>query len=159
MKGGGKRHGRLSLRAIPVCTELAMSKSLLLLLACWSAPILAYQFPFEVTEYIDDTKVDVFIDPRDLAAQQPWKPFQAPLPLTLDQALAAIARGIKQDRRIDRARLMGVELKPIPRRPGLWHYLVKMQAQLAGGQHRPLYFIVLMNGKVIPAIREPEAIK
>ena len=131
--------------------------SLLFLIA--SVPALAYQFPLEVSEYIDDVKIDVFIDPKDLEGQTPWRPFQAPLPLTLDQALAAIARGVKQDPRIDRAGLVGVELKPIPRHPGLWHYLVKMKAVMADGKQQALYFIVLMNGKVVPALREPESIK
>ncbi len=137
-----------------------MFQRLLPLLLLWAAlPAGAYQFPVEISEYIDDVKVDVFIDPADLAGQKPWRPLRSPLPLTLDQALAAIANGVKQDRRIDKAGLVGVELKPIPRHPGLWHYLVKMKALMSNGQQRPLYFIVLMNGKVIPAIREPESIK
>ncbi len=30
---------------------------------------------------------------------------------------------------------------------------------MADGREQGLYFIVLMNGKVVPAIREPESIK
>lgn len=131
--------------------------SLLLLLG--SSAVFAYQFPFEVTEYIDDVKIDAFINQEALAGQPEWKPFQKPLPLTLDQALAAIALGMKKDPRITHARLIGVELKPLPGRPGLWHYLVKMQTRTAEGKRRPVFFIVLMNGRVIPAIPEPEAIK
>lgn len=130
-----------------------------LLLLLGSSATWAYQFPLEVTEYIDDVKIDAFISPQALAVQPTWKPFQKPLPLTLDQALAAIAGGMKKDPRITHARLIGVELKPLPGRPGLWHYLVKMQTRTADGRRKPVFFIVLMNGQVIPAIPEPEAIK
>ncbi len=130
-----------------------------LLLFPLSLPALAYQFPLEISEYIDDVKVDAFINPQALANQPAWKPFQQPLPLKLDQVLAAIADGMKKDPRIERARLVGVELKPLPGRPGQWHYLVKMKGQMADGSHKPLFFVVLFNGNVIAAIPEPEAIK
>jgi hypothetical protein len=54
--------------------------------------------------------------------------------------------------------LTGIELKKIPRHEKHWHYLVKTKSEVDDIVESH-YFIVLMDGKVIAAIKEPESIK
>jgi hypothetical protein len=123
-----------------------------------SSRAMAIDFPIEVSEYIDDIKIDAYIREEDLNSSSPWSPFVSPPPLTIKQALSAIEEGEKADVDFSKTTVIGIELKPVPRHKSYWHYLVKLRT-ITDGESEPLYYIVLMNGKVIPAIREPDAIK
>jgi hypothetical protein len=123
-----------------------------------SSRAMAIDFPIEVSEYIDDIKIDAYIREEDLNSSSPWSPFESAPPLTIKQALSAIEEGEKADIDFSKTTVIGIELKPVPRHKSYWHYLVKLRT-ITDGESEPLYYIVLMNGKVIPAIREPDAIK
>ena len=56
------------------------------------------------------------------------------------------------------ATLEAVELKHTPHHRNSWHYLAVMQTQ-DNDQPRNHYFVVLMNGDVIPAIMEPASVR
>jgi hypothetical protein len=49
-------------------------------------------------------------------------------------------------------------LRRIPQHEDDWHYMVKMHTE-EDGAVRNHYLFVLMSGKVIPALNEPESIK
>jgi hypothetical protein len=130
--------------------------SVLLLLFC--ARAFAIDFPIEVSEYIDDIKIDAYIKEEDLYRTSQWTPFESPPPLSVKQALSFIQEDAKSEIDFSKTQVIGVELKPVPHHKSYWHYLVKLKT-ISDGESEPLFFIVLMDGKVISAIKEPDAIK
>ncbi len=136
-----------------------MTKNLLLILILFfSAQVLAVEFPIEISEYIDDVKIDAYINKEDLKKTSQWTPFESSPPLTINQALTAILNDEKSEIDFTNSRVIGIELKPVPHHKSYWHYLVKIKTISEEGSE-PSFFIVLMDGKVITAIKEPESIK
>ncbi len=136
-----------------------MTKNLLpILILLFSTQVLAIEFPIEISEYIDDVKIDAFINKEDLEKTSQWTPFESSPPLTINQALTAILNDEKSEINLNNASVIGVELKPVPHHKSYWHYLVKIKTISEEGSE-PHFFIVLMDGKVIPAIKEPDSIK
>ncbi len=135
-----------------------LKKILPMLLLIFSSHVLAFEFPIEISEYIDDVKIDAYINKEDLNNTTQWTPFKSSLPLTIDQALTAILNDEKSNIDFETSRVIGVELKPVPHHESYWHYLVKIKSVSEDGS-RPHFFIVLMDGKVISAIKEPDSIK
>jgi hypothetical protein len=129
-----------------------------LLLLLFSVKAYAYEFPVEIFEYIDDTRVVAFIAQEDINESRRWQPFKEALPLAIDEAVKAVKQHIDADPRLSNIALLEVELRQIPRFEQHWHYLVKVKADIEG-ERRNQYFVVLMNGKIIPAIREPQSTK
>jgi hypothetical protein len=128
-----------------------------LLILLFSTRLFAYEFPIEITEYIDDVKVDAYINYSDINPESTWTPFDSAPPLSMAAALQAI--GVyASNAELENMTLTGIELKPIPRHMGHWHYLVKVKSEVDEVLESH-YFIVLMNGKVIPALKEPDSIK
>ena len=122
-----------------------------------TARALALEVPVEITEYIDDVKVIAYLHESDINEGPQWTPFESPPPLPIADALDAVHRYINSDAGFTHAALTGIELKPIPHHPMHWHYLVKVRFKL-DGRPRPHFFVVLMDGKVISAIKRPESI-
>lgn len=136
-----------------------MLKNLLIISMClFSCPLFAIDFPIEISEYFDDVKVDVFINEEDLNQSKPWQPFESSPPLSMNQALMAIKDIEDSESVYSDAKVIGIELKPVPHHKSYWHYLAKLKVMSEDGPESA-YYVVLMNGKVIPAIKEPESIK
>ena len=133
-------------------------KLLPLLLLLFSANAFAVKFPIEITEYIDEVKVDAYINEADLNKTSKWTPFKSAPPLSVNDALASIKQHIHADANFADTTLIGVELKPVPGHTAYWHYLIKLKT-VTDGKSQPHFFVVLMDGKVISAIKEPESIK
>jgi len=131
--------------------------SLLLLLAL-SASSRAAHFPIEIFEYVDSARVVAFIDESDLDESAHWHPFEAPPPLGIEGVTAAIRTYMTSDKGLAGAILTEIELRQVPHREKDWHYMVKLKTQRDHGS-RSRYLVVLMSGKIIPAIREPESVK
>jgi hypothetical protein len=129
---------------------------LILLLASGKLP--ATDFPIEVIEFIDNARVVAFLDATDIDTSSHWQPFAGPPPLSMTDALTAIHGHIADDPELADATLSGIELKRIPHHENYWHYLVRLQAR-PGIKPHARYFIVLMSGKVLPGLREPEPVK
>ncbi len=135
-----------------------LKKLLPTLLLVFSGHVFAVEFPIEISEYIDDVKIDAYINKEDLNNTTQWTPFESSPPLTINQALTAILNDEKSDIDLQTSKVIGVELKPVPRHKSYWHYLVKIKSVSEDGSE-PHFFIVLMDGKVISAIKEPDSIK
>lgn len=133
-------------------------KMLVLSLVLSSATVHAFEFPIEIIEYIDQTKVAAFINEEDIDGMPPWVPFEGPPPLAIADALAAVREYIAPDPELAGAQLTEIELRRIPHHEIHWHYVVRMKAR-TGDKAHSWFFIVLMNGKIIPGLREPEGIK
>jgi len=129
-----------------------------LMLLVSAARSLAYDFPVEITEYIDDVKVIAYLNESDVGNEPQWTPFEGPPALSISDALEAVRGHIESDTEFSDLRLTGIELKPIPHHAKRWHYLVKVRFKHRGSM-RPHFFIVLMDGKVISAIKRPDSIK
>ncbi len=133
-----------------------MSAVLVIALLLTGVTAQAYQLPVEVFEYMDDVKVVAFIDKKDMAAVQARDP-SAPL-LTIKGALAVVKKHITRHQpEIGEAKLEEITFRKLPGFPGRWHYLVKLKN--ADPRMPYHYFVVLMNGKVIPAVKEIAAVK
>ena len=129
-----------------------------LLFLLFSGNILAYEFPVVITEYFDEIKIDAYIKKSDINTKLQWTPFKSPPPLSINDALQAVNNYIVSNNESTNIILIGIELKQIPRYENVWHYLVKVKSTL-GDISRPHFFVVLMDGKVISAIKEPVSIK
>jgi hypothetical protein len=133
-------------------------KILTLILLLFSCNAFAVKFPIEITEYIDEVKVDAFINEADLNSTAKWTPFDAAPALSVGAALEAIKQYLHTDKHFTETSLSGIELKPVPGHDAYWHYLIKMNG-IADGKSQAHFFVVLMDGKVIAALAEPESIK
>jgi hypothetical protein len=131
---------------------------LALLLMGLAARALAFDFPVEVTEYIDDVKIIAYLNQREVDKEPQWTPFEGPPALSIADALEAVQHRIESDTELSEVTLTGIELKQIPQHAGRWHYLVKVRFK-QDASVRPHFFVVLMDGQVISAVKRPDAIK
>jgi hypothetical protein len=129
-----------------------------LVLLLVSADIRAVEFPIEVFEYVENARVVAFIDESDLDASARWHPFEAPPTLGIEGVTVAIRNYIESEQDLSGAAVTEIELRQVPLREKDWHYIVKLKTEDDQGT-RFHYLVVLMNGKIIPAIREPEPLK
>ena len=128
------------------------------LLLVLSGKVLAVEFPIEITEYVDEVRIAAYINKEDIKNNVQWTPFEGPPPLSIHEALKSVQEYMKSDEDMASATLVEIELRPIPHHEKSWHYLVRMRYQ-SEDKVRPHFYLVLMDGKVISAIREPESIK
>lgn len=129
-----------------------------LLLLLFSANVQSYEFPVEIFEYVNDEKVVAFINESDIDASTSWIPSDGAPPVTIANVVNAIRKYIAPDPKLSGATFSEIELKQIPHHEKHWHYLVKMKSRTGGHAHYH-YFVVLMSGKIIPALKEPESFK
>ncbi len=112
-------------------------------------------FPLELIERFDGARVVAFVNENELAVTPEWQPFEQPPPLTLAAALDRLAAFVLARSENPKAlRIQAVELRPVPQMKGRWHYLVR--ASTPAGMR---FYAILMNGTVVPAVREPEPVK
>lgn len=130
----------------------------LLLFLIGNGKALAFEFPIEISEYIDDIKIYAHIEKSDIDEKSEWMPFETSPPLSIFDALKSVQKYIDSNTNSVEQTLIGIELKQIPRHKEYWHYLVKVKYKI-DDKLQPHFFIVLMDGKVISAIRRPDAIK
>ncbi|VAW57585.1 hypothetical protein MNBD_GAMMA07-842 [hydrothermal vent metagenome] len=103
----------------------------------------------EIFEQFDDLKMVAFIDKNDILDNPEWNPDISTPPLTIAEAIKAIKTFNKSSNSIKE-----IELKLLPNETKHWHYLVKTEDNTAKTKYN--IYVVLMNGKVIPAIIEPQ---
>lgn len=118
------------------------------------------QFPEEIIERFDNSRVIIYINTSDITDTPAWNLAAGEPPLTI-QALSQIIRTrIAQDDTLKDAVVDRIELKRIQHHEAQqrWYYLVEMKT-LTDGRTLKHYLAVLMDGKVVPAIREPESYK
>lgn len=133
-------------------------KYLPFLLLLLSSRILANEYPVEIFEYLDNTKVVAFLKGSDIDKTTQWIPLETEVPLSIDDAIKAVKNLAATENHVTHITLTSIELKQIPGHPKHWHYLVKMKLE-NNGEIQPQYFVVLLDGKVIPAVKEPESFK
>lgn len=129
-----------------------------LFLLLLTSQVQASTFPIEIIEYIDDTKVVAFVYERDIQQSPTWDPATAAPPLEIGNLVKKLRAYAEQHPALGDASFAEVELKRIPRHPDHWHYLAVLHTP-DDSNHALHYFVVLMDGKVIPALKEPAPLK
>lgn len=118
-----------------------------------------YQSSIEIIEQIDDVRLVAFIRESDLENYPQWQPVKEAPPLTIREAIQAVHAYHKKNRtELASEAVKEIELKKIKRHENYWHYLIKIQIKAAPDVKYQVY-VVLMNGKVIPALTEIESYK
>ncbi len=135
------------------------SKWILLFLTIMSVNAQSGQLAIEIIEQFDDFKVVAFISEEDIENYPIWQKLENVPPLPVNEAVKIVKNHLNDGGHgVDSAAVREIELRELPRHPGYWHYLVKIKNSNAeGGGYR--VFVVLMNGKLIPAIVEPDSFK
>ena len=116
----------------------------------------ASQSNVDLYERFDDFRVVAVIKKEDINNSPTWNPGMDPLPLSVDGAIQSIRDFIKQPDMI--GAIEKIEIRGIKNYPGHWHYLFKVATDDTNSSGYKMY-LVLLNGKVIPAFIEPDAIK
>ena len=104
----------------------------------------------EIFEQYDNLRVVAFINEKDIDDSPAWSPDMVP-PLTLSEATQAVRKFNKN------GAVKEIEIRQMPSHEEKWHYLVKVLDDDMRSKFD--VYVVLMNGKVIPAIIEPQAYK
>ena len=129
---------------------------LILVIAISAASAHAAQTSENLYERFDDLRVVIVINIEDIDSNPAWNPGSDPLPLSVDGAIQKIQDFIKPPNTL--GAIEKIEIRTIKNHPGHWHYLFKVIADSTHSSGFEMY-AVLMNGKVIPAFIEPDAIK
>ena len=131
---------------------------LALLLPLYSVSVHALEMPIEIVEIVDNTRVVAFINESDIDNFADWKPFESTPALNVTDAVVSVKKFITENDGLKEAQVEEIVLRQIPHHEGRWHYMVKLKTE-RDEQVSYHYLVVLMNGKIIPAIREPSSIK
>lgn len=125
---------------------------LLLSILVFSTNAYAFQPKIEIIEYFDNLKTVAFISAEDINNSPQWNPDLGTPSLTVAEAVQAV-RNFKNHQVI----IKEIEIRPLPNHETHWHYLIKVHNDARKSKCN--IYVVLMNGKVIPAIIEPEGYK
>ncbi len=118
----------------------------------------AAPWPLEIIDHLDNATLVIYANESDLESSPKWSPEEGAPPFGLSDLLKAVGDWKKQNNYADG--IEKVELKPIAHheKEGRWYYLVQLK-DLEDDGHAHRYLAVLMNGKTIAAVKEPEAYK
>lgn len=120
-----------------------------------AANALALQPKVEIVEQFDNLRMVAFISVNDITDSPEWNPDSEPPPVTVSEAIQAVKAFDKNLK--GPAAISEIEIRPVPRHEKHWHYLVKVANDTM--QTKFDIYVVLMSGKVIPAMIEPKAYK
>jgi len=131
-------------------------KWIILVITVLTTNAYAFQSKIEIFEQFDNIRVVAFINEDDITNSPMWSPDTDPLPLTITGAIQAVRDFTKQSKITGSVK--EIEIRTVNNHPGYWHYLIKIAANSANKNKYNIY-VVLMDGKVIPAFIEPETYK
>ena len=120
-----------------------------------SASVHGFQSKVEIFEQFDDLKMVAFISEKDINNSPEWNPDIGAPPLTVFQAIKSV-RDFNKPSNFTGA-IKEIEIRPVPKHGKHWHYLIKITNDATKTRYD--IYVVLMNGKVIPAIIEPQTYK
>lgn len=115
----------------------------------------SYQSKIEIIEQFDDIKMIAFVDMEDINGNPQWVPGVNAPPLTVAQAVAVVS-AFNNKAKAERP-VVEIELRKVPKKKNNWHYLIKVSNSAMKSKYD--IYVVLMSGKVIPAIIEPQSYK
>lgn len=121
----------------------------------FSTNVYASQPKIEIFEQFDALRMVAFISKKDINSSPQWGPVSGALPLTVAEAMQAVKDFTKNPDIY--SSIKEIELRPVPKHEMHWHYLIKVANDEMKTQYN--IYVVLMNGKVIPALIEPAGYK
>jgi hypothetical protein len=131
---------------------------LVLLVPLYSVNVPALELPIEIFEYVDNARVVAFVKESDIDEAAEWKPDSGAPALSINKVVTIANDYAAGNEGMNGAIIEEIALRRIPHHEGKWHYMVKMKTETEE-KVRYHYLVVLMNGRSIPAIREPSSIK
>jgi hypothetical protein len=105
----------------------------------------------ELVEQFGNFKLVTFIEKSDIESSPEWNPAVDAPPLSVAEAIR-IAVQLSDDS-VKPDDVKEIDLRPVPNHDTRWHYLIMFADEAK--QSGLSFFVVLMNGKVIPAVIEP----
>ena len=128
---------------------------LFMAIIAFSTNAYASQPKIEIFEQFDALRMVAFISKKDINNSHQWGPVSGDLPLTIGGAMQAVKDFTKNPDIY--SSIKEIELRPVPKHEKYWHYLIK----IANDDMKTKYsiYVVLMSGKVIPALIEPAGYK
>ncbi len=130
------------------------------LVAMFAGSAAAGPWPLEIIEHLDDAKIVIYVKESDIEHSPVWNPADGAPSFGLPQLMDAVAKWERKNGGPDTDGIEKIELKPIVHheKQGRWYYLVQLKDKI-GGKPAHRYVAVLMSGKAVAAIREPESYK
>jgi len=120
-----------------------------------TANVHAFQSKIEIQEQFDNLKMVAFVDEKDIVKSPEWNPNNDTLPLTVTEAIQAVKDFNKASKNL--GAIKEIEIRPVPKHENHWHYLIKIVNDSMKAKYD--IYVVLMNGKVVPGIIEPQSYK
>lgn len=116
-------------------------------------------FPIQIIEQFDDARIVAFINEGDVNDSAQWNPLEDAPPLSVTSAIEAVKQQyLKQNKTLASLSVREIEIRQVPQHKNYWHYLIKVKSKV-GDTFKNTFYVVLMDGKVIPAIVEPKSFK
>ncbi|NOX08706.1 MAG: hypothetical protein GXP22_04320 [Gammaproteobacteria bacterium] len=120
-----------------------------------STNVYSYQSKVEIVEQFDDLKMVAFISKEYINNSPEWIPGKTALPLTVADAIKAVNDFNKDENKVDV--ISEIEIRKIPKHKKHWHYLIKVANKAMKLKYN--IYVVLMSGKVVPAMIQPQSYK
>ena len=115
----------------------------------------AFQPKIEIIEQFDNLRMVAFISVKDINNDPEWNPDLDSPPLSVGDAIKAVKEFSKPSK--TDGKIKEIEIRQVPNHEARWHYLIKTTNDAM--KTKMSIYVVLMNGKVIPAIIEPQGYK
>jgi hypothetical protein len=133
---------------------------LMMISTIFSIGALAKEFPLEIIERFADARIVIYTRQSAIDAAPAWNPSQGAPPLSIEALIKAVEKWSAAEPQPATAFIRKIELKPIRHEENRnrWYYLVQLDVK-EQGRSSTRYLAVLMSGKILPAIREPEPYK
>ncbi len=133
---------------------------IILFFICGSAS--AFQFPLEIIDYMDNSRIIIYANKSDINQSPRWAiTDNTPPPLTISSLISKVNKWTVQQKDLQDARVNEIELKKMQQheKDNYWYYLVQLKSTQAAKNKNIHYIAVLMNGKILTAIKEPSSYK
>jgi hypothetical protein len=116
-------------------------------------------FPIQIIEQFDDARIVAFINESDVNNSAQWNPLKDAPPLSVASAIEAVKQHyLAHNNSLDSLSITEIEIRQVPQHKNHWHYLIKVKSNI-DLEFKNTFYVVLMDGKVIPAIVEPKSYK
>ena len=127
-----------------------------ILLCAFFSQSYAFQFPLEIIDYMDDATIIVYAKKDDINSTSTWIPGEGSVPLGINELVSKVNNWLKTQPEMSSLTINEIELKKVKKheKDNYWYYLLQLK-----NNDNTQYLAVLMNGQILPAIKEPKAYK
>ncbi len=128
----------------------------IILLSGFFSNTYAFQFPLEIIDYMDDATIIVYAKKDDINKTSTWIPGDTAPPLTIEKLVSTVNSWLKTRPKMQNLKINEIELKQVHKheKDNYWYYLIQLK-----NKQNVKYIAILMNGQILPAIKEPKSYK